>query len=45
MLPRPGRIRGDGVTALDFFDGLIDEVRVLEKVGTQAISLLLPATL
>ena len=25
------RIRGDGVTALDFFDGLIDEVRVLEK--------------
>lgn len=28
------RIRGDGVTALDFFDGLIDEVRILEKALT-----------
>jgi hypothetical protein len=28
------RIRGDGVTALDFFDGLIDEVRILERALT-----------
>ena len=25
------RIRGDGVTALDFFDGLIDEVRIFDR--------------
>jgi hypothetical protein len=28
------RIRGDGVTALDFFDGLLDEVQVLERALT-----------